>query len=110
MITILKEVVRQGTGKKAAVKGYEVAGKTGTAQKIDPETRKYSADNFVASFIGFVPADDPKLVVLVMIDEPKDKYWGGDVAAPVFSEITRETLRYLNVPSLGERVFVLDRA
>ncbi len=110
MVSILKEVVRQGTGKKAAVKGYEVAGKTGTAQKIDPETRKYSADNFVASFIGFVPADSPKLVILVMIDEPKDKYWGGEVAAPAFREIARESLRHLHVPSRGERVFVLDRA
>ncbi len=109
LITILKEVVRQGTGKKAAVKGYEVAGKTGTAQKIDPETHKYSADNYLASFIGFVPADSPRLVILVMIDEPKGSYWGGEVAAPAFSEIARETLRYLNVPKRGERVFVLDR-
>ncbi|MCA9484645.1 MAG: penicillin-binding protein 2 [Nitrospina sp.] len=110
MIGMLKEVVRKGTGKKAAVKGFEVAGKTGTAQKIDPETHHYSSDNYIASFIGFVPAESPRLVILVMIDEPRDKYWGGEVAAPVFSEIARETLRYLNVPPQGERVFVLDRA
>ena len=57
-----------------------------------------------------MPAESPRLVILVMIDEPRDKYWGGEVAAPVFSEIARETLRYLNVPPQGERVFVLDRA
>jgi len=110
MVGILKAVVREGTGQNAAVPGFEVAGKTGTAQKIDPETRTYSPTAYVASFIGFVPANAPRLAILVMIDEPQSIYWGGEVAAPAFAEIARQTLRYLNVPSSEERVFVLDRA
>lgn len=110
MVDMLKAVVREGTGKKAAVPGFEVAGKTGTAQKIDPETHAYSKTDYVSSFIGFVPAEAPRLVILVMIDEPRVKYWGGEVAAPAFRDIAARTLRYLNVPSSKERVFVLDRA
>lgn len=110
MIEILKAAVKTGTGKKAAVPGFDVAGKTGTAQKMDPETRRYSKTAFMASFIGFVPADDPKLAILVMVDEPKGTYWGGEVAAPAFREIARQVLRYINVPSNQERVFVLDHA
>ena len=63
----------------------------------------------LASLIGFVPADAPRLVILVLIDEPKKSYWGGEVAAPVFQKIARKTLRYLHVPSSLDRVFVLDR-
>ncbi len=110
MIDILKTVVKSGTGGNAAIPGYDSAGKTGTAQKYDPETRTYSQTDYIASFIGFVPADAPKLVILVMIDGPKDKYWGGTVAAPVFREISKQALRYLNVPSSKERVYILDRA
>ncbi len=110
MIDILKTVVKSGTGGNAAIPGYDSAGKTGTAQKYDPETRTYSQTDYIASFIGFVPADAPKIVVLVMIDGPKDKYWGGTVAAPVFREISKQALRYLNVPSSKERVYILDRA
>ena len=84
--------------------------RTGTAQKIDPETHSYSKTAFIASFIGFVPADDPKLVILVMIDEPQKSYWGGEVAAPVFRNIARQSLRYLNIPSNLERVFTLNQA
>jgi len=109
MINILKSVVKTGTGAKAAIPGFEVAGKTGTAQKIDPATQSYSKSKYLASFIGFVPADAPRLVILVMIDEPKKSYWGGEVAAPVFQKIARKTLRYLHVPSSLDRVFVLDR-
>jgi cell division protein FtsI (penicillin-binding protein 3) len=109
MINILKSVVKTGTGRKAAVPGFEVAGKTGTAQKIDPATHSYSKSKYLASFIGFVPADAPRLVILVMIDEPQKSYWGGEVAAPVFQRIARKTLRYLNIPSSLDRVFVLDR-
>ena len=107
---ILKSVVQSGTGRKAAVKGFQVAGKTGTAQKIDPETLSYSKKDYIASFVGFVPADSPRLAILVMIDEPRKSYWGGEVAAPVFREIARKTLRYLNVPSSEEQILVLDRA
>lgn len=110
MTDILKSVVQRGTGRRAAIPGFEVAGKTGTAQKIDPETHSYSKTAFIASFIGFVPADDPKLVILVMIDEPKKSYWGGEVAAPVFRNIARQSLRYLNIPSNLERVFTLNQA
>lgn len=110
MVDILKQVVKSGTGKQADIDGFEVAGKTGTAQKIDPETRAYSTSEYLASFIGFVPADAPRLVILVMIDEPKKSYWGAEVAAPVFKRLAEKTLRYLRVPSAKERVFVLDRA
>ena len=109
MINILKSVVKVGTGGKAAIPGFEVAGKTGTAQKIDPATQSYSKTKYLASFIGFVPADAPRLVILVMIDEPQKSYWGGEVAAPVFQKIARKTLRYLHIPSSLDRVFVLDR-
>ncbi len=110
MINILKSVVKTGTGAKAAIPGFEVAGKTGTAQKIDPKTHTYSQTKYLASFIGFVPADAPRLVILVMIDEPQKSYWGGEVAAPVFQKIARKTLRYLHIPSSLDQVFVLDRA
>ncbi len=109
MITILKSVVKTGTGVNAAIPGFEVAGKTGTAQKIDPATQSYSKTKYLASFIGFVPADAPRLVILVMIDEPQKSYWGSEVAAPVFQKIARKKLRYLHIPSSLDRVFVLDR-
>jgi cell division protein FtsI/penicillin-binding protein 2 len=64
----------------------------------------------MSSFIGFAPADSPRLVILVMIDNPKGLNWGGVVAAPVFQQIAKKALRYLNVPSSKERVFILDRA
>ncbi|MEE2987723.1 MAG: penicillin-binding protein 2 [Nitrospinota bacterium] len=110
MVDILKSVVKEGTGAKAALKGYDVAGKTGTAQKFDPKTRSYSKTAFLSSFIGFVPADAARLVILVMIDEPQGSYWGGTVAAPVFKNIAKQALRYLNVPSKEERVYILERA
>ena len=87
-----------GTGTLAEVPGYRVAGKTGTAQKVDPVTGGYSADKRVASFVGFVPADAPRLVILVVIDEPKEKIYGGLAAAPVFSRIALQSLQYLKVP------------
>lgn len=110
MVDILKTVVKSGTGGNAAVSGFDVAGKTGTAQKLDPLTQTYSKTGYLSSFIGFVPADSPKLAILVMVDEPQHVYYGGEVAAPVFREIAREALRYLNVPSSEERVLILDRA
>jgi cell division protein FtsI (penicillin-binding protein 3) len=87
-----------GTGMSAAVEGYLVAGKTGTAQKVDPITRSYSADKRTASFVGFIPADNPKLTILVIIDEPKTSPYGGVVAAPAFRNIAQQALCYLNVP------------
>ena len=79
-------------------------------QKYNAKTRSYSNTEFISSFIGYAPADSPRLVILVMIDNPKGLHWGGVVAAPVFREIAKKSLRYLNVPSSKERVFILDRA
>jgi cell division protein FtsI (penicillin-binding protein 3) len=90
-------VVRNGTGHNAAIPGYDVAGKTGTAQKMDPATRRYSRAPGVLSFVGFVPADDPRLAMIVLLDEPKNEKWGSEAAAPIFAAIGREVLGYLNV-------------
>jgi cell division protein FtsI (penicillin-binding protein 3) len=94
---ILGQVVEQGTGHLAAVPGYAVAGKTGTAQKLDPATRRYSRAPGVLSFIGFVPAEEPRLVLLVLLDEPKTEKWGSEAAAPIFAAIAGPVLRYLEV-------------
>lgn len=110
MTDILKNVVKEGTGSRASIPGFDVAGKTGTAQKMDIRTQTYSKSAYLSSFIGFVPADSPKLAILVMIDEPQNGYYGGEVAAPVFQQVAKDTLRYLNVPSSDERVFILDKA
>lgn len=102
---ILERVVLEGTGKAAAVEGYAVAGKTGTAQKLEPATGRYSHGKVLASFVGFVPARAPRLCILVMIDEPKKLMWGGAIAAPTFREIAREALLYLKIPpAQGEQV------
>ena len=97
VMTMLRDVVSAegGTGAAAAVPGYTVAGKTGTAAK--PEPGGYSTERYVASFAGVVPAKDPRLVILVSVDEPKLAIWGGVVAAPAFSKIARFGLQYLEV-------------
>jgi cell division protein FtsI/penicillin-binding protein 2 len=97
LMTMLKDVVAEGTGTYAAIPGYQVAGKTGTAQKPDPHGG-YSSDKYVASFVGAVPASRPRLVVLVAVDEPHGAIWGGVVAAPAFEQIARFDLQYLEVP------------
>lgn len=94
-------VIESGGGTRAALSGYRVAGKTGTAQKVDPVTGGYSPDKSVSSFVGFVPADNPALVVLVTVDEPEGKAYGGLVAAPVFARIAGQSLSYLNVLPKG---------
>jgi cell division protein FtsI (penicillin-binding protein 3) len=94
---MMVNVVRNGTGHNAAIPGYDVAGKTGTAQKMDPATRRYSRAPGVLSFVGFAPADDPRLAMIVLLDEPKNEKWGSEAAAPIFAAIGREALRYLNV-------------
>jgi cell division protein FtsI (penicillin-binding protein 3) len=95
---ILEGVVRKdGTAPKAAIKKYSVAGKTGTAQKVDPMKKTYSNKKFVAIFGGFTPSDSPALVILVALDEPKGIPYGGIVAAPVFSDVGCWTLNHLNV-------------
>lgn len=98
LVEILKSVVREGTGKNAAIEGYEVAGKTGTAQKLDPRTHLYSRDPGILSFVGFVPADDPRLAMLILLDEPKGISWGSEVAAPVFARTGKQILAYLGIP------------
>ncbi len=95
---ILETVVTEGTGRHAAIPGYVVAGKTGTAQKIDAQGR-YSMVDHVASFVGYVPATRPALVVLVSLDSPRGaRNEGGDVAAPVFARVAEHALRHLAIP------------
>jgi cell division protein FtsI (penicillin-binding protein 3) len=95
---MLRGVVEDGSGTEARVPGYFVAGKTGTAAKPDRVNGGYSDTRYVGSFVGFVPANDARLVVLVTVDEPQRTIWGGTVAAPAFREIAQFALRYLQVP------------
>src|SRR5699024_7146136 len=93
----LESVVAKGTGRPAYVDGYRVGGKTGTAQKVGPDGR-YMQNNYILSFIGFAPADDPEIVVLLAIDNPKDTVqFGGVVAAPIVGTIIEDSLSALNV-------------
>ncbi len=94
---IMTRVVTDGTGHNAAIPGYDVAGKTGTAQKVDQATKRYSRAPGILSFVGFAPADDPRIVMLVLLDEPRNEKWGSEAAAPIFAALGREVLRYLNV-------------
>lgn len=96
VMAMLKDVVAEGTGQFAAIPGYQVAGKTGTAQKPDSHGG-YATDRYVASFVGIVPASRPRLVVLVTVDEPQGAIWGGVVAAPAFQQLARFDLQYLEV-------------
>ena len=97
--SILQYTVREGgTGIKASIDGYKVAGKTGTAQKANPSSGGYYKNKYIASFMGFVPADDPELAILVVIDEPEGTQYGGEVAAPVFKACAEKTLNYMGVP------------
>ena len=98
LTTIMEGVVTSGTGTKAAIPGFRVAGKTGTAQKVDPRTGTYSSALSIGSFVGFVPADAPRLAIIVVIDEPQGEAWGGVVAAPVFQRVGEQVLTYLGVP------------
>ena len=95
---ILCRIVENGTGKEAKIAGYKVAGKTGTAEKFDPTTGKYSKTNYIASFVGYLPADRPRVTILVMLDEPQGFYWGGSVAAPVFARVALRIMHHLGVP------------
>ena len=94
---IMKTVITEGgTGVNAALEGYSVCGKTGTAQKID-EQGKYAPGKYISSFIGFLPEKMPKAVILVVIDEPEKQHYGSIVAAPVFKKIAQKTLNYMNI-------------
>lgn len=104
---ILARVVEEGTGKRAAIPGYNVAGKTGTAQKFDFALSSYSNTQLVTSFIGFIPAENPRIVISVIIDEPEaDSSWGGTIAAPVFKRIAERILPYLEIPPSKKSTFV----
>ncbi|UCF86610.1 MAG: penicillin-binding protein 2, partial [Nitrospiraceae bacterium] len=99
MRDILKSVVEEGgTARKASVRGNIVAGKTGTAQMIDPETRRYSSKDYVSSFVGFIPADNPEIALIVVVYKPRGARYGGIVAAPVFRKIVEHTFVYLDIP------------
>jgi cell division protein FtsI/penicillin-binding protein 2 len=87
-----------GTASEVTIPGYKLAGKTGTANKIDPITHEYSSSAYVASFIGFAPALHPKLLIAVMVDEPQSDIYGGTVAAPAFGKIASFALPYLRIP------------
>jgi cell division protein FtsI (penicillin-binding protein 3) len=95
---IMQTVVTDGgTGVNAAIEGYSICGKTGTAQKID-EKGEYTDGKYISSFVGFAPAETPEIAILVVLDEPQREYYGGIVAAPVFRKIAHKTLSYLNIP------------
>jgi cell division protein FtsI (penicillin-binding protein 3) len=98
MRKMMEGVVLFGTGKSAQLNGYSSAGKTGTAQKIDPATHTYSKTMHVASFAGFAPVNNPVISVAVIVDTPKGEYYGASVSAPVFSEVAQQVLEYLGVP------------
>jgi membrane peptidoglycan carboxypeptidase len=95
--SMLEFVVTDGTAKGSKLEGYSAAGKTGTAQKID-ETGRYSRTRYVASFAGYAPASAPAIALVVVIDEPKGRYHGGEIAAPVFKSVAEQVLRYMSVP------------
>jgi cell division protein FtsI (penicillin-binding protein 3) len=97
VMAMMRDVVVEGTGQEAALPGYQVAGKTGTAAKPDA-SGGYSKSDYVASFVGVVPATNPRLVVLVTVDEPRGAIWGGTIAAPAFADIARFALQYLEIP------------
>jgi cell division protein FtsI (penicillin-binding protein 3) len=104
LTSILQKVVQRGTGTAARIRGYKVAGKTGTTQKFDPSIGGYSSTAHTSSFAGFVPADNPVLSMVVVIDEPQGPYSGGEVAAPVFREIASLVLRQLRIPKQEEQL------
>ena len=104
LVSLLEQVVATGGGRKAAVKGYRIAGKTGTAQKISDTGVGYSEGSYIASFCGFAPVEDPRITVLVMIDEPAGNFYGGQIAAPVAGSIFSQLLRYMHVEPTNEEI------
>jgi cell division protein FtsI (penicillin-binding protein 3) len=98
MRKMMEGVVLFGTGKSAQLNGYSSGGKTGTAQKIDPATHKYTGSLHIASFAGFAPVNNPVIAVSIILDSPKGAYYGAEVSAPVFTEVAQQVLEYLGVP------------
>ena len=99
MRALMERTVQEGTGRLAQTPGYRVGGKTGTAQKVNEETNTYSETDYIPSFVGFAPVNDPSVVVVIVLDSPVGKYYGGQVAAPVFPRVVTEALRFRDVPS-----------
>ncbi len=104
---ILVGVIEEGTGKLAKTSGFSAAGKTGTAQKLEPNGT-YSHSKYIASFIGFAPAEDPIIAIAVVVDEPHPAYFGGVVSAPVFKNVVNDTLRYIQTKQLPDEAMVSD--
>jgi len=98
MRKMMEGVVLFGTGKSSQLNGYSSGGKTGTAQKIDPATHKYTGSLHIASFAGFAPVNNPVIAVSIILDSPKGAYYGAEVSAPVFAEVAQQVLEYLGVP------------
>lgn len=109
IVSILEKAVLEGTGREAMVKGYSAAGKTGTTQIYDPALKCFSTTRHIASFVGFAPIENPQISIIVVLNEPKtDEYYGGQVAAPVFREIVKRALRYLEIhPQTGPKLTVI---
>lgn len=113
MRSMMQKVVLEGTGRKAILEGYTSAGKTGTAQKVDPATGAYSKTKYIGSFAGFAPVNDPQVVVAVILDSAVGLHQGGQVSAPVFKRVTQQVLEYLHTPHdlpLAPRHQLLARA
>jgi cell division protein FtsI (penicillin-binding protein 3) len=98
MRAMMQKVVLEGTGRKAVLEGYTSAGKTGTAQKVDPATGAYSKTKYIGSFAGFAPVNNPQIVVAVILDSAVGLHQGGQISAPVFRRITQQVLEYLHTP------------
>ena len=94
---MMEKTVREGTARLAHVPGYRVAGKTGTAEKVDRETGGYSESDYIANFVGFAPVNDPSIVVVITIDSPKGEHHGGQIAAPIFPHLAAQALRFRDV-------------
>lgn len=110
MLDIMRGVVGEGgTAKRAASEEFSVAGKTGTAQKVVEGTGRYASGKFFASFVGAVPAENPRLVIFVGVDEPQVGHFGGQIAGPVFREIAESTLNYLAVPGKSTEIVNTER-
>lgn len=108
VLDMMHYTVTNGTGKMAQVPGFEIAGKTGTAQKFDREKRHYSTEKPLSSFVALFPVKKPRYAILVMVDEPKGAGWGGEVAAPMARDIISGTALYMGMPANGQRSYEVE--
>ena len=110
LVGLLEQVVATGGGHKAAVEGYRIAGKTGTAQKINENSSGYMDGRYIASFCGFAPVEDPRIVVLVVIDDPSaGSFYGGQIAAPVARDIFSQLLRFMHISPSSDIFADMDK-